>query len=57
MNAVGIIYPLSAYGVQDHGTWGMGMLEASVQSGQLAAILLMAVALGLTHFRLESELE
>ena len=30
----------------------MGMLEASVQSGQLAAIQLMAVALGLDAFSL-----
>lgn len=34
------------------GLGGMGMLEASVQSGQLAAILLMAVALGLDAFSL-----
>jgi len=34
------------------GLGGMGMLEASSQSGQLAAILLMAVALGLDAFSL-----
>lgn len=34
------------------GLGGMGMLEASYQSGQLAAILLMAVALGLDAFSL-----
>lgn len=50
---LGIIPPLSAYGVQDHRDLGeKGMLETSVQLGQLATILIMSVALGLDAFSL-----